>query len=66
MPATEFKIESTSDNGRVAVLESRDDDDGTLVMRVGSEAHRGWVHLTRSEALALAGALRAMAFTLDS
>ena len=68
MPSTEFKIESSNDHGRVALVEYPGDnpDDGTLKLRVGSELHLGWAHFTRSEALALAGAIRAIAITLDN
>jgi len=65
MPEIEFRIESSTNNGRVAVVENHDDYDNVLVLRTGSGAHRGWVDLTRSEALALAGALSTVANTLE-
>ena len=67
MPTTEFKIESSTDHGRIALVEypGDDPDDNTLKLRVGSGIHLAWVHFTRSEALALAGALRAIAIALD-
>ena len=67
MSEIEFRIESSMDDGRVVLIEYPGDDpnDETLKLRAGSEDHLGWVHFTRREALALAGALRSVAITLE-